>query len=98
VSIQHSGAGGRTVITIERGETIDDALQFPPALELGDAGDNEAAEDGMGKTVITRILSTLPKFRWVMGTQRQQDSQPTAPDRLTAGRAECGNIEYLVVP
>jgi len=48
VSIKHSGAGGRTVITIERGETIDDALQFPPALELGDAGDNEAAEDGYG--------------------------------------------------
>ena len=79
MSIKHSGAGGRTVITIERGETIDDALQFPPALELGDAGDNEAAEDGMGKTVITRILSTLPKFRWVMGTQVPNGNRTHSP-------------------
>ena len=40
-----------TLITIEqgaRGETNDDALQFQPVLELGDAGDDEAAEDGYG--------------------------------------------------
>ena len=46
-----SANAGATLITIEqgaRGETNDDALQFQPVLELGDAGDDEAAEDGYG--------------------------------------------------
>ena len=46
-----SANAGATLITIERGargETNDDELQFQPVLELGDAGDDEAAEDGYG--------------------------------------------------